>query len=142
MYQSHKSFSGCQNRPNFPFYFFLLLASSTFTYTKSWTSWKFKQLVKILASSTFKIYFSATGQKISEFDFLLRFTDELTKKKTKKSWKDNFVIKNRKVIRKLITKINLKKFLAKFDFQKVIFKLNIKTLLETLWWKIRLIGVM
>ena len=84
-----------------------------------------------MASSTFEIYFSATRQKISEFDYLelKTFTDEFTKK-TKK--KDNFVIKNRKVIRKLITKINLKKFLAKFDFQKVIFKLNIKTLLETL----------
>ena len=99
-----------------------------------------------MASSTFEIYFSATRQKISEFDYLelkmiellqnqrvqLCYLSQMNSPKNKKKIKDNFVIKNRKVIRKLITKINLKKFLAKFDFQKVIFKLNIKTLLETL----------
>ena len=46
------------------------LASSTLTYSKRWTRWKFEKRVKILASSTFQVHFFLNSPKNCEFDFL------------------------------------------------------------------------
>ena len=86
-----------------------------------------------MASSTFKINFFATRQKISGFDLLEFKMIEKIKKiilslKSLLESLTNFL----KGYKKNIIKINLTKFLPYFDFQKVFLKLNIKKLLETL----------